>query len=53
MTGRPRSFVTGWEAEGSISDALDAYGQILQLDYNFRDVRDRLEVLRAAEKDGS
>lgn len=34
------------EAEGRNAEALERYGQILQLDYNFRDVRDRLERLR-------
>ena len=34
---------------GQIQDAREAYGQILQLDYNYRDVRSRLEALPPAE----
>jgi tetratricopeptide (TPR) repeat protein len=33
------------EADGKIDEAQDVYGQVLQLDYNYRDVRDRLERL--------
>ncbi len=36
-----------YEMEGKVSEARDAFGQILQMDYNFRDVRDRLESLRS------
>lgn len=42
-----------FEAQGRGSEALEAFGQILQLDYNFRDVRDRLEALRASDQRGS
>lgn len=33
------------EADGKISPAREAYGRILELDYNFRDVRDRIGAL--------
>ncbi|MEE9296149.1 MAG: hypothetical protein V3W34_14480 [Phycisphaerae bacterium] len=37
------------EAEKRLDAARDTYGEILQLDYNFRDVRDRLQALTAGE----
>lgn len=33
------------ESDGQADRALEVYGQILELDYNFRDVRDRLQAL--------
>ena len=37
-----------YEADGKIDDARNAYGNILQLDYNYRDVRGRLDGLESA-----
>lgn len=34
------------EADGRLTEAGEAYGLVLELDYNFRDVRDRLQGLR-------
>lgn len=42
----------GLEADGRSAEASETYGQILQLDYNFRDVRDRLERLQSGGSDG-
>jgi len=36
------------EKSGKIEDARRTYGQILQMDYNYRDVRDRIDGLPAA-----
>ncbi len=38
-------------ASGGIDEARKVYGQILELDYNFRDVRDRLQALNDTEGD--
>jgi tetratricopeptide (TPR) repeat protein len=35
------------EAKGAVDEALGSYGQLLELDYNYRDVRDRMDGLRA------
>jgi len=35
-----------YEADGTVKEAMVAYNQIIQWDYNFRDVRDRIEKLR-------
>lgn len=37
------------ESDGQTADARKVYGQLIQLDYNFRDARQRLEVLSAAK----
>jgi len=34
------------EAEGATEQALQSYGQLLQMDYNYRDVRARMDKLR-------
>ncbi|MCP4249979.1 MAG: hypothetical protein GY778_23305 [bacterium] len=33
------------EADGAAEKATDTYGQLLQIDYNYRDVRDRMDKL--------
>jgi len=38
------------EADGQTADARKTYGQLIQLDYNFRDARQRLEALSAPGK---
>lgn len=38
-----------YQGDRDISSARDAYGKILQLDYNFRDVRARMDALPAGE----
>jgi hypothetical protein len=35
------------EAAGKAEDASRAFGQVIQWDYNYRDVRQRLEALEA------
>ena len=35
-----------YEADGTVAEAMASYNQIIQWDYNFRDVRDRIEKLR-------
>jgi len=42
-----------YEAEGQTAEAMAAYGNILELDYNFRDVRDRLGTLKQARTEGA
>ncbi len=44
-----------YESSGDPKQAMEAYGNILEMDYNFRDVRDRLETLSrsASEKPAS
>ncbi|NOT02565.1 MAG: hypothetical protein HOP29_18310 [Phycisphaerales bacterium] len=42
-----------YELENKIAEARETYGQILQRDYQFRDVRDRLERLRPDAADGA
>jgi len=42
-----------YEAEGQLGQAMEAYGNILELDYNFRDVRDRLGSLRKSGSGGA
>jgi tetratricopeptide (TPR) repeat protein len=37
------------EAKGDAPEAMKVYGQLLQWDYNYGDVRDRMDVLRAAD----
>jgi len=39
-----------YEASGQIEPAVKTYGQIIQWDYNYKDVRQRLENLRAQRK---
>jgi len=34
------------EAEGELAEALASYGQLLEMDYNYRDVRGRMDGLR-------
>ncbi|HUU82022.1 MAG TPA: hypothetical protein VM243_00840 [Phycisphaerae bacterium] len=34
------------EAEGLVTDALATYGELLQIDYNYRDVRGRMDGLK-------
>ena len=41
------------EAGGDAPQAMEAYGNILEMDYNFRDVRDRLEGLSRRSKAAS
>ncbi len=41
------------EAAGNVKEAREEFGQILQLDYNFRDVRDRLQGLQENRPEGS
>jgi tetratricopeptide (TPR) repeat protein len=38
------------EADGKVPHALEAYNQIIQWDYNYRDVRNRIERLREQDK---
>lgn len=38
-----------FEADGQVAEAKKVYGQLIQLDYNFRDARQRLETLSAAK----
>lgn len=38
-----------FEADGQVAEARKTYGQLIQLDYNFRDARQRLEALSAAK----
>ena len=38
------------EAMGDTPKALDQYSHVAQMDYNYRDVRQRIEALRKAEK---
>ena len=40
------------EGEGRTADAIDTYGKLLQIDYNYRDVRDRLEKLKQKDSGG-
>jgi len=40
------------EADGKADEARKTYGQLIQLDYNFRDARTRLEALTAGGKGG-
>ncbi len=35
------------EAAGEVDQALEHYGQLLEIDYNYRDVRDRMDGLQA------
>jgi tetratricopeptide (TPR) repeat protein len=35
------------ESEGLVDDSKKTYGQLLQIDYNYRDVRDRLDQLKS------
>ena len=37
------------EAEGARDQALEQYGRLLEIDYNYRDVRARMDALKAAE----
>jgi tetratricopeptide (TPR) repeat protein len=37
-----------YEAAGNIAEARKTYGKLLQVDYNFRDVRDRMDKLPSA-----
>lgn len=37
------------EAAGHVADARKVYGQVLQWDYNYRDVRERMDNLRAQQ----
>ena len=37
-----------YEAEGRTEEALATYNQIIQADYNYRDVRGRIESVREA-----
>jgi tetratricopeptide (TPR) repeat protein len=38
------------EADGGITQAKEAYNQLIQWDYNYRDVRQRLEQIRQQDK---
>ncbi len=38
-----------YEGSGKVDEALEVYNQIIQWDYNFRDVRNRIDELRKAE----
>ena len=40
------------EADGQIPEAKKAYGQLIQLDYNYRDARARLEAIQSAGRSG-
>jgi hypothetical protein len=35
------------EADGAVEEAKRVYGHVIQLDYNFRDARERMEKLVA------
>ena len=37
------------EADGDAAAALASYGQLLQMDYNYRDVRARMDDLKRKE----
>ena len=37
-----------YEDDGKTDDALRTYGQIIQWDYNYQDVRQRIDVLRGS-----
>jgi len=39
-----------YEQAGKIHDALQAYNQVIKLDYNYRDARQRIEKLKAAQQ---
>ncbi len=41
------------EAEGRGPEALKTYGQLIQWDYNYRDVRKRIDDLRGGRRDAS
>ncbi|MCG3178230.1 MAG: hypothetical protein BIFFINMI_00556 [Phycisphaerae bacterium] len=41
------------EEMGSTKDALAAFSQVLQWDFNFRDVRDRIKALREKQEGGN
>lgn len=38
------------EAEGELADAMASYGHLIEMDYNYRDVRGRMDDLRAKQK---
>ncbi|MBN1341120.1 MAG: tetratricopeptide repeat protein [Phycisphaerae bacterium] len=41
------------EADGKEKEAVDAYNQIIQWDYNYRDVRDRIDEIRKKTQEGN
>ena len=47
-TGKELHYWLGrtYEADGQLPDALKTYGQLIQWDYNYRDVRKRIEDLK-------
>ncbi len=48
-TGKELHYWLGrcYEADGQVPDALKIYGQLIQWDYNYQDVRKRIEGLKA------
>jgi tetratricopeptide (TPR) repeat protein len=48
-TGKELHYWLGrtYEADGQIPDALKTYGQLIQWDYNYRDVRKRIDELKS------